>query len=125
MTKEGKAQRAEMDNATVKALLLMNGGGAIAVLTFLGTIVSEADMEALRASIVWGLLMFHAGLLAAVIHNHLRRRCSLAYETGRVEGDTGVCWWSWACLYSSMALFFLAGAVVGIGAVRVFGWVWW
>ena len=116
----GVERRAVMDNTTVRALLLMHGGGAVSLLAFLGTIVTEPGLEALVRSILWALLLFHGGLLMTVLHNHLRRRCSLAYDTGQVTSDRGVCFWSWTCLFLSIALFAVAGLVVVVGGFRVY-----
>lgn len=123
MSEPGRERRAEIDNTTVRALLLLNGGGAIFLLAFLA-ILGNVDTGMFLLLIKWtfaGLGCFHLGLLVAVVHNHLRRRCSLVYERGDVEGDSDVCWWSWACLYGSMAFFFLGGVIVVIGSVKTFG----
>lgn len=121
MSEGGRDRRAEMDNTTVRALLMMNGGGALALVAFLGNIATEPVLVPLAKWVLWGVLLFHLGLFAAVVHNHLRRRCSLAYEKGDVTGDTGVCRWSWLCLFASIVLFFFAGVVVVIGGLKTFG----
>ncbi len=79
MTK-GLEIRAQIDTENVKGLLLINGGGAIALLAFLPSVLGKAEYESLARAILWGLLIFQVGLVAAVIHNRLRRICSLTYE---------------------------------------------
>ena len=64
MTDSGQSRRAEIDTATVRALLLMHGGGSVALLTFLSSVLSE---EGLRPLILWvliGILYFHVGMVA-------------------------------------------------------------
>ena len=84
MTK-GLEIRAQIDTEVVKGLLLINGGGAIALLAFLPTILKEPKYEALTMAVLYALLCFLVGLFSAVIHNRLRRVCSLTYERYRMK----------------------------------------
>jgi len=126
--------RAQIDTETVKGLLLVNGGGAVALLAFLPSVLGKQEYAALAKAIVIGLLFCQLGLLAAVIHNRLRRVCSLAYEAAkafspshpdpcRIFGWTlrepCVCLWSITCMWLSASLFFLAGLGVFLGGVLV------
>ena len=77
---DGKEIRAQIDTETVKGLLLINGGGVVALLAFLPSILGKPGYEPLARAILWGLVLFQGGLVATLIHNHLRRRCSLAYD---------------------------------------------
>jgi hypothetical protein len=79
MTK-GLEIRAEIDSENVKGLLLINGGGAVALLAFLPTILEKPNLGDLASGVLWALFAFLVGLMAAVIHNRLRRVCSLVYE---------------------------------------------
>jgi len=98
----------------------MHGGGAVALLTFLGSLVSEEALRPLGPWLLVGILGFHLGLVVTVVHNHLRRRCSFAWEIGSKTKDDGVCWWSWFCLYVSVVLFFVAGLIALVGSLVVF-----
>ena len=77
MTKEIRAQ---IDTEVVKGLLLINGGGVVALLAFLPSILDKGGYEILVKSVLAGLLFFQVGLLFAVIHNRFRRECSLTYD---------------------------------------------
>src|SRR5687768_9712246 len=72
--------RSQIDAETAKGLLLVNGGAAVALLAFLPNIFDKPVYEPLARAALWGLLIFQAGLLSGLIHNYLRRRCSLIYE---------------------------------------------
>jgi hypothetical protein len=123
----GIDRRAEIDTETVRALLLANGGGAVALLAFLSTVFGTEGLRPLAPYVIAALALFMLGLVAAIVHNHLRRRCSLAYEQGRPKArilgrecpEPGVCLWSWAMMYLSVGSFFLAGMVVCIGGWRI------
>lgn len=126
--------RAQIDSENVKGLLLINGGGAVALLAFLPTVLGKPEYAVLAKAILIGLLLFQFGLLAAVLHNRLRRVCSLVYEQAkasspahpnpcRIFGKTlrepCVCMWSTACMWLSVLLFFAAGIVVFSGGMLV------
>jgi len=126
--------RAQIDTETVKGLLLINGGGAIAFLAFLPTVLGKQEYEALAKAILFGLLLCQLGLLSAVIHNRLRRVCALRYEEakafspnhpdpcrifGKSLQEPCVCLWSIACMWGSLLMFLVAGVVVFLGGMLV------
>ena len=78
-----------MDTETVRALLLINGGGAIALLTLLPSLLAKDELNALALSSLVGILFFMSGLVSAVIYNRLRRRCSLVYELHNMTPPPG------------------------------------
>ena len=80
MTSKGVEIRAQIDTELVKGLLVINGGGSIALLAFLPAILGKPEYAPLAKAVLWGLLSFQVGLVAAVIHNRLRRVCSLEFE---------------------------------------------
>src|SRR5690554_3230413 len=125
---EQKKTRAQIDSETVRSVMLVNGGGSVGLLALLPSIIgTPLVFGVLLALSVWLL-----GLTFVVIHNILRRKCSEALQ---VNGDTPqkerpwlcvtpnepwVCWWSWKLLYTSVAAFFIGGAImVGYGFVHV------
>jgi hypothetical protein len=121
----GIEQRAQIDTETFKGLLAINGGGTIALLSFLAAILNKPNVTALAHAVLWGVLVMMLGVAAAVVHNHLRRRCSLLYEhhngkppAGRLLGlslpSPIVCFCSWACMWISLASFLTAGLVVAV-----------
>ena len=81
---EGVKIRAQIDGEVVKALILANGGGAVAFLTLLPSLLD--DHRTLAVWIVWGLLGFFWGLAFAILHNRFRRHCSLAYDIAWRQG---------------------------------------
>jgi hypothetical protein len=129
----GVERRATIDTETVKGLLLINGGGAVALLAFLPTVLRESGYETLTRSVLGGLLLFQLGLVSAIIHNRLRRKCSLLYENawaqgrqpdrcvflGRTLAEPCICMRSITCMWLSIASFLGAGALVVFGALCV------
>jgi hypothetical protein len=122
---KGVELRAQMDTETVRALLLINGGGAIALLTLLSSVLGKPDYVDLAHAILCGVLVFMLGLVFAVIHNRLRRKCSLLFEQhgmcppkGRVLGielsQPTVCWLSERFMWLSIAAFISAGVIVAV-----------
>ena len=77
--------RAQIDTVNVKGLLLINGGAAVALLAFLPTVLNKPGYESLARGNLWALLIFQAGLVAAVVHNRLRRICSLRHEQHKYQ----------------------------------------
>jgi hypothetical protein len=123
--------RAQIDTETVKALLVANGGGAIALLSILSSILDKEGYESLALAILSGVLILICGLAFAIIHNHLRRRCSLKYESHNMHPPKGkllgiklpqptVCFFSLLFMWSSILAFVISAilvAVVGICSV--------
>jgi len=76
---DGHEIRASVDTETVRGLLLINGGGAVALLAFLPGVLQKPELESLARAIIWAVFTFQLGLAFAVIHNRMRRKCSLEY----------------------------------------------
>ncbi len=98
--------RAEILTESVKGLLLVNGGGAVALLAFLQAIWSQ-DKELARV-VLWGIAMMGGGLVFALLVQPFRVSHSKIVER---EGDRKtVFWFSYvACQYLSVLAF--AGAL--------------
>ena len=79
MTK-GLEIRAQIDTELVKGLLVINGGGSVALVAFLPTILGKPEYAPLSKAVLLALMSFQVGLITAVNHNRLRRVCSLEYE---------------------------------------------
>jgi hypothetical protein len=127
---EGVKLRTQIDTEVVKGLLLANGGGAVALLTFLSTVFSNEKLNPLALYIVFALGLFLLGITAAITHNHLRRRCSLIHEAHNMRPPPGkflgrklrkptACSLSSWCMWGSIVFFMLGGVVVFAGAVRL------
>ena len=131
MTK-GLEIRAQIDTENVKGLLIINGGGAVALLAFLPVIFGKPTLGPLVTSVLWALFAFQVGLVMAVIHNRLRRVCSLEYErygykpprcrfipawTNR--NDPCVCAISIFFMWFSLAAFITGGLLVFDGGLKV------
>jgi hypothetical protein len=120
MVSEGVKIRAQIDTESVRNVMLVNGGGSVALLALLPAI--------LGTPLVFGVLLTLAiwllGLSLAVSHSVLRRKCSLVYEQHGMSPPSGkswlcikpnqpwVCWWGWSCLYTSIFAFLIGGAVM-------------
>ena len=126
---EGIKIRAEIDTENVKGLLLINGGAAVALLAFLPNVLDKPDFEPLARAILWGLLIFQAGLLFAITHNRLRRKCSLLYEQhgytpppcqflGFKLAEPCICRTSIVFMWLSVTAFVLGGVVVFCGGLQ-------
>ena len=125
----GVERRAQMDVETFKGLLAINGGGVVALLGFLAAMLNRAGTTALIKAVLVAVLLQIFGLAAAIVHNHLRRRCSLVYEThgmrppsgtilGLTLGQPTVCFFGWGFMWLSLALFVTAGLVVAVVGLR-------
>ena len=128
MTK-GLEIRAQIDTENVKGLLLINGGAAIALLAFLPGVLDKPGYESLVRAILWSLLIFQVGLVFAVVHNRLRRVCSLRYEQHNYQpppceifgiklGQPCVCLVSSLCMWLSVAAFAGGGFTVFQGGLE-------
>jgi hypothetical protein len=103
--------------------LLINGGGAVALLALLPNFLDRKHPNhAIAVAILSGVVLLMFGLAFAVIHNHLRRKCSLASELKRAPGRIFgrqlkrplVCFLSDGFMWSSIATFVSAGLLVAI-----------
>jgi len=119
----GRETRAAIDTETVKGLLLINGGGAVALLAFLSSIIDKPHLDELAKAVMVSAFVFQLGLVTAVIHNRLRRLCSYQYslkETsrkkcslfGRELNRPCICHWSTWMLWLSIGSFIAAGSIV-------------
>lgn len=125
--------RAQIDTENLKGLLLVNGGGAVAFLTFLPTILGKPCYAPLAQAMLEGLLSCQLGLVFALVHNRLRRICSLTYEQHRYRPppcriisfywlkskEPCVCHASILFMWLSLGAFLLAGILVLIGGMEV------
>lgn len=101
-------QRENMDALTVKVLVALNGGGAIALLTFSSKVMGN---ESPKDAAFMGILILVAGLAAAVLYNVFRRQCSLAHAKRNDCRTPCICHLGNACRAFSLALF-VAGAAL-------------
>lgn len=117
MAQAGRAIRANIDVENFKGLLLVNGGGSVALLAFLPSVLEKPGYEALACYILWGLLCYQFGLVFALIHNRLTRVCSLIYDQHQMHPPTHprVCRVSIWFMWLSVAAFVLAGVLVFLG----------
>ena len=123
---KGLEIRAQIDTECVKGLLLINGGGAVALLAFLPSVLGKPEYKSFVRAILWGLLIFQVGLVTAVIHNRLRRICSLTYEQHQYQPPPGkfvglklrepfICCMSNLFMWLSVVAFFTAGLFIFTG----------
>jgi len=124
--------RAQIDSENAKGLLIINGGAAVALLAFLPSILGKSGLESVARSILLALCVFLIGLTAAVIHNRLRRICSLEYESNGfkpmpcrflpawfLRREPCVCTASTAFMWCSLIAFIAGGAIVAYGGLSI------
>ena len=122
MVSEGLKIRAQIDSESVRNVMLVNGGGSVALITLLPNILNTPLVFGVLVALSFWLF----GLTLAVLHSVLRRKCSLVYEQYKMAPPPGkpfllikpkepwVCWWSWKSLYSSIVIFLVGGALIVI-----------
>ena len=125
LAQAGVELRAGIDTETVRGLQLINGGLAAGLVTMLPTIVRDPNFKELGSLMVVGIMCAVAGLVAAIVHNRLRRKCSLEYTKERSRrkppfkakilvlcqtqpGEPRVCTTSILCMWASVFLSFVA-----------------
>jgi hypothetical protein len=138
--------RAQIDTETVRALLLVNGGAAAGLMAMLPNIVDKPGLAALAYGSM-GAIAFGALVLAlAIVHNRLRRKCSLRHEARdnalkasrndpslqyvnphppysgwlarlqTLRDEPKICTWSGIMMWLSLVAFVCAGGCVAGGA---------
>jgi hypothetical protein len=126
---DGVSIRAQIDGEVVKGLTLANGGGAVALIAMMPTLLEKYPTLALAT--LWGLLGMFFGLIFAILHNRYRRHCSLAYESAWRQNTqpTGgallwiklktprVCGLSELFMWMSLIGFLVGGVCVMIGGL--------
>ena len=128
----GRETRASIDSETVRGLLLINGGGAVALLAFLPGVLQKPEYESLARAIIWAVFTLQAGLALALIHNRCRRLCSFEYSKapenrkmcsffGRQLREPRICYWSIVCMWGSIGAFVSAGVIVLIAGLGIVG----
>ena len=130
---KGLEIRSQIDTEVVKGLLLINGGGAVALLAFLPNILKERAYTDLVLHSLWALPVFSLGLIFAVVHNRLRRVCSLKYEQQNYtpkrcgvfpfslkvfNAAPCVCHISQVLMWLSVTMFILACSLVTVGGIK-------
>jgi hypothetical protein len=112
----GREIRANIDNENFKGLLLVNGGGSVALLTFLVFALKEPGYQTLAREVISALACYQVGLVCAVVHNRLTRTCSLIYDQHNMS-PPGVPWQCRAS-FGFMCLSILAFLVGGYFVYR-------
>tara|TARA_R110000772_G_scaffold154123_5_gene265111 strand:- start:3104 stop:3544 length:441 start_codon:yes stop_codon:yes gene_type:complete len=117
---DGVKIRAQIDSESVRNVMLINGGGSVALLALLPSILGTP----LVFAVLLALAIWLFGLTLAATHSVLRRKCSHIYEIHKMQPPSGeavlsinpkqpwVCWWSWLCLYASVVTFLVGGALM-------------
>jgi hypothetical protein len=134
MAAPGVELRAQIDAETVKALLYMHGGASIALLAFLPSVFEKPVLQPLSTAVLWALFVYQVGLVCTVIHNRLRRKCSLEYEAAGykpkpcdrtwlkwLSASDGpcVCCWNILVLWLSIGLFVAASLMIVMSGLSV------
>ena len=128
MVSEGLIIRAQIDSESVRHVMLVNGGGSVALIALLPNVLYTP----LVLAVLLSLSIWLFGLTLAVIHSVLRRKCSSVYEKNDMAPPVGktvlginpkqpwVCWWCWRTLYASIAAFLIGGVLmVAMGLANI------
>ncbi|MEZ5557988.1 MAG: hypothetical protein R3E86_05500 [Pseudomonadales bacterium] len=123
--------RAQIDTDVMRALLLVNGGAAVALIALLPYVLDRADLIPLAKAILLALVGYQVALVSVVVSGRLRRVCSLEYERANSTSPQGLldsctifgwdlkepcsCIWSKVLMWASLALFLASGSAVAIG----------
>lgn len=128
----GINRRANIDTEVVRGLLIANGGGAVALLAFLPVVFDRTELYPIARPAIWSLLIFQLGVFSAVLHNHLRSKCSAAYQNSQSASpseladtllciiklkEPKVCVFSKITMWLSLTMFLTGGVVVFLGAL--------
>ena len=125
--------RAQIDTENLKGLLLVNGGGVVALLTFFPLILGKPCYASLAQGVLWAILSCQSGLVFALVHNRLRRICSLTYERHNYKPppcrklpfrwlrsqEPCVCHASILFMWLSLGAFLMAGVLVLVRGLEV------
>ncbi len=97
-----------------KAILIINGGGAISLLAFLGNIWTKSPAPEVISSVAFSLLMFGIGVLLAGMCSGFTYAAQYCYGNSPFEGTSR--WKKWGHGFSITAISF------GVGSFLTFGW---
>jgi hypothetical protein len=109
-------QRDQAASELVRALLLINGGGAAALLAFLGAIWSSPTGEALARPTILSLWILSFGALVAAAF-HLFR-----YEASFLQQGGDAAWETYRKLYLASAILSLFCFLLGISVLASCAW---
>ena len=91
MVSEGVKIRAQIDTESVRNVMLVNGGGSVALLALLPAVLGTPLVSAVLATLAIWLI----GLTLAVTHSVLRRKCMHVHEAHNMMPPAGE--WSSRC----------------------------
>ena len=111
-------QRDQAASELVRGLLIINGGGAGALLAFLGAIWSSATGAALAKPTLGALWILGLGALSAATFHLFRYQASFWYQVpgGRTKGQR------YRSLYLGSAVLSRACFFAGVSILAVFAW---
>ena len=113
---ERMLSRAEVFTEAVKSLILVNGGGAVALLAFLQA-VWDRNVALARLSLI-GICFMLAGVTFALVIPFFR-----VPHSHRAEQTEDLKTWMWyayyACAYLSVGSFFVGWGYLVVGALRL------
>lgn len=113
---ERTRHRLEILNQAFRGLLIIHGGGAVALLAFLQALGN--DNPSLSRVILWGMGFLVLGLVLSVLFMTFRYHTSLEDQSGNPNwGKWRV--WVFRFLYGSVAAFVIAMAILIIGAYQL------
>jgi hypothetical protein len=110
-------QRDQAASELVRGLLIINGGGAVALLAFLGAIWSSPGAVALAKPTIGALWILSLGALFAAAFHLLR------YETSMRQQRNDSSWETFRSLYLTSAVVSLFCFFVGVSLLAFAAWI--
>ena len=110
-------QRDQAASDLTRGLLIINGGGAAALLAFLAAIWPKEKGGALAEPTIWALWMLAVGAAAAAVHPFFRYEASLKYQfKGRLKGE------QYRRLYVGSAILSILCFLGGMSVLAFYAW---
>ena len=119
----GGAQRNQMDVETLRGLLIANGGGAVALLIAVSSLLDRPGYEPLVYAMLIGIVVFMLGVVLAILFNFARRQfqAQADQQGGTPAKFLGLKLWApgsgvayQLCLYLSLLCFIGTGVYVAV-----------
>jgi hypothetical protein len=104
-----------MDRDTVRVLVVLNGGGAVALLALLPNMFKVPEFLPITKAVMVAVIIQIVGLVLTVFHNMCRRECSrINQELGYTkEADmSSACQWSRQLRIGAIFCFAVSGLTV-------------
>jgi energy-converting hydrogenase Eha subunit E len=120
---KGVEIRAMMDLEVGRSLILINGAGIIALLTFLATVLERPELRPMIPVTVGSVAVLIVGLFCAIMHIRFGRKCSLRWQQNDMFEPPPERWLGFTlagcrpCVFSTWMLWLAVLAFISVGAL--------